>query len=372
MQIDLTNKKTMIAEASEIQSSGIYMTIKSPLLTTPEPNLNGVICTESFIDEIIENQSNYVGIPLCADIVTLVDGRHDLGHCYDEETGKFSTSIIGSFYKFEKELLRNGNIALIGYARIPKRNPEVCAAVCNLFAENNLKLSFEISCGSYKTNDDGLIVIDRAEENFLDGMCLVTHPACQEAIATTLVAEENNDEDKDGKEADDQMPNENIENVTEPIVEEEIGQEEIIAEQTQDETVEQVAEDLNKEEIVAETNESAECKQNEDPEEEDEIEEDQDREENAACGKKKCAEDLYAERIEKLEQAINSLAEKFDSMHEEFIASKQIIAEDNNAGEKINPFTASISLPDESKKYSLLERDSNGKFEHYSILDSYK
>lgn len=144
------------------------------------------------MDEIVEHQDKYIGLPLCADTVNLVSGRYTkLGHCYNSKTGTYSSSIIGSFYRFEKEELENGEVALVGYARVMKRNKRVCKAIGELFAEGALKFSFEISCGTYETLDDNTILIDAADNNFIEGMCIVSFPACPEAVALELVAEIN-------------------------------------------------------------------------------------------------------------------------------------------------------------------------------------
>lgn len=82
-------------------------------------------------------------------------------------------------------------MALVGYARVMKRNKRVCKAIGELFAEGALKFSFEISCGTYETLDDDTILIDAAENNFIEGMCIVSFPACPEAVALELVAEIN-------------------------------------------------------------------------------------------------------------------------------------------------------------------------------------
>ena len=210
--------KTFVASASELQSSDLYMTIKATQFTVPSANLNGVRCTIGFMDEIVEHQDKYIGLPLCADTVNLVKGRYQkLGHCYDPKTGIFSSSIIGSFYRFEKEELDNGEMALVGYARVMKRNKRVCKAIGELFAEGALKFSFEISCGSYEVLDDDTILIDAADNNFIEGMCIVSFPACPEAVALDLVAEINSI----GKEAD---------NMTDVIETVEIAEEEQVEE----------------------------------------------------------------------------------------------------------------------------------------------
>lgn len=241
--------KTFVASASELQSSDLYMTAKMIMFTVPSANLNGVRCTEDFLDEIVENQDKYVGLPLCADVVNLVKGRYEkLGHCYNPKTGTFSSSIIGSFYKFEKEELKNGEVALIGYARILKRNKKVCKAVSELFADDSLKFSFEISCGSYEELDDDTILIDKADNNYIEGMCIVSFPACPTAVARELVAEINGI----GKEADQMTEQEmSAEVIAEETVVESAAEEtteEVVAE----ENVEETAQEDSTEEVVAE------------------------------------------------------------------------------------------------------------------------
>ena len=241
-------KKTFVASASELQSSDLYMTIKTIMFTVPSANLNGVRCTEAFLDEIVENQSKYVGLPLCADVVNLVKGRYQkLGHCYNPKTGTFSSSMIGSFYEFEKEELKNGEVALVGYARILKRNKHVCKAVCELFAAGALKVSFEIACGSYEELDDETILIDKADENYLEGMCIVSFPACPQAVAQDLVAEINGI----GKEA---------ENMTDVIESAEITAEETV-EQAAPEAEEMIAEEQTEERAATESEVASEEEQ---------------------------------------------------------------------------------------------------------------
>jgi len=200
--------KTCIASVvSEIKSSDIYLTVKARLFETPGANLNGVRVTPAFLSEIVEHQDDYVGLPLCADVKALANGNYQhLGHLYDARTGEFHSAQIGSFYQFEEEKTEEG-AALIGYARILKRNKAVCRAISELFADNALKFSFEISCGSYRELEDGTIEIDASEDNFLEGAAVVTFPACQSAVALDLVAELTDD----GKEGENMTDvNENV------------------------------------------------------------------------------------------------------------------------------------------------------------------
>lgn len=384
--------KMCVASASELKQSDLYMSVKAVLFTTPSANLNGVRCTEGFIDDIIANQDAYVGLPLSADIRSLESGQYDrLGHMFDQTTGTFATAIIGSFYKFEKELLPSGETALIGYARIMKRNKAVCSAVGELFASGNLKFSFEISCGEYTQLEDGTMLIDASKDNFLEGMCIVWSPACPVAVAKELVAELNND----GKEADKTM--ETVETVkidSAEITAEEIKPEaEVKPEETIDqaapETTEVVAEEAKPEEAVAEEaktetepaeeiaevaekeEESASCK------DEDETKKAEEEQPETATAEESSIEiepitEVAAEEdpLKEIKDVIAQLTETVTALKNEVAELKEIkketvVSEIAENTENINPFIAEISAPE--KKYSLLERAE--KSDIYTLLE---
>ena len=225
--------KTITASAiiSELQSSDMYLSVRGRLCDT-KTNANGVAVTEAFIDEIVANQQKYVGIPLCADVRGLINDR-TIGHMYNKLTGQFMSAIIGSMCSFEKETAEDGTPSLIIGARVMKRYSSVCKALAKLFAENRLKFSFELSCGEYTELDDGTLLIDASDANFLEGAAVVTFPACEDAVAMELVAECLSKGDENMAE------NEKIVEVaeeTEPIVETaslEENTEEIVAEETE-------------------------------------------------------------------------------------------------------------------------------------------
>ena len=174
---------------SEMKQSDVFMSVKMRILETPKANLNGVKVTEAFIDEIIADEERYVGLPLYADIKSLTSGKYsNLGHMYNAKTGEFYSTQIGSFYQFEKEGF-DGGAYLVGYARIPKRNIKLSKAIAELFAEGALKFSFEIACSDYTEDEDGMLVIDASENNYLEGTAIVTFPACEDAVALEFVAE---------------------------------------------------------------------------------------------------------------------------------------------------------------------------------------
>ena len=184
------NFKTCFASVvSELQQSDVYLTLKARLFKAPDANLNGARVTLAFLNEIVENQSKYIGLPLYADVKNLANGNYKrLGHLYDPNTGEFHSTQIGSFYKFEKEICGE-SAYLIGYARVPKRNKAIANAIGELFTNGSLKFSFEIMCGNYKQLSDGTIEIDVGDNNQMEGEAIVSLPACEDAVALELVAE---------------------------------------------------------------------------------------------------------------------------------------------------------------------------------------
>ena len=384
------NSITFIASASELQTSDLYMTVKATLFTVPEANLNGVRCTHDFLSEIVEHQDKYIGLPLCADVKNLAQGQYDkLGHCYNPVTGTFLTSMIGSFYKFESVATENEGEALVGYARILKRNKAVCKAIGELFAEGALKFSFEIACGSYETLDDKTILIDASDDNYLEGMCVVSFPACPEAVALQLVAEIEACNRDLTKEADD-MPNE-----TETVVAEEVVSEEAQEQQTEEETLpEKVetaeaaepeaeetsapAEEQTAEVVVVETHteidtvRAFDCETGEEVTDhtvhevetrtiaEEEQESEAAEEEQAACKKK---EDETAS----LQDLIAELRHEIETLKADIGSVRTLFAEHNEkVAQTVNPFMGEIQQP---KKYSLLETEEEPGPRVYSLLD---
>lgn len=173
------------AVISELQSSDMYLSIRARLCDIKK-NLNEARVTEAFIDEIVNNKGKYTCIPLCADVRGLINDR-TIGHMYNRATGEFMSDIIGGLYDFEKEGSGDSS-ALIISIRVMKRYKAVCSAIAKLYAEGRLKFSFEISCGEYSMID-GVMVIDASPLNFLEGVAVVTFPACEDAVALELVAE---------------------------------------------------------------------------------------------------------------------------------------------------------------------------------------
>lgn len=173
---------------AEEQGNDYYMTLTMRLFNT-EKNRNGDKVSEAFIDDIIANENDYIGLPLCADTRKMKSGQtRGLGHMYDPNTGTWLTHQIGSFVKFEKAV-ENSVASLIGTARIYKRDADICAAIQKLYDSNALKCSFEIQAGDISIDADGACLVDASEKNHLIGMAVVSVPAYPSSTALDLVAE---------------------------------------------------------------------------------------------------------------------------------------------------------------------------------------
>lgn len=274
---------------SEMKQSDMFMSVKMRILETPKANLNGVRVTEAFIDEIVADEERYVGLPLYADVKSLLSGKYgNLGHMYNAKTGEFYSTQIGSFYQFEKESF-DGGAYLVGYARIPKRNQKLSEAIATLFANGSLKFSFEIACADWSEDEEGIFIIDASENNYLEGTAIVTFPACEDAVALEFVAQREAGNTERGEMEMAEV--EKLENEQEKLVAEES------TEATQPELAETQPEQVAEQETeTAETKveETAETKDDESKEVKAETEESSE-EENASCKKEEKAEEADKE-----------------------------------------------------------------------------
>ena len=157
-------------------------------LFTTEPNLNKVQVTKAFVEDIVENKENYIGLPLFVDMNKLRKNfLKNLDHAYDRKNDEFKTEMVGSFYDFELEEIDKEIYGLIGKVKIAKRNRQTVEAIKKMFAEHNLNVSFEIAVKDSE-QADGITIVDKGEGNMLVGMAIVTLPACENATTLKLVA----------------------------------------------------------------------------------------------------------------------------------------------------------------------------------------
>lgn len=403
------------ASVDSISQSDLYLTVKAVMFTVPEANLNGCRCTEAFLDEIVQNEGKYVCLPLNCDVRNLSIGNYKrLGHMYNQRTGEFKSTMIGSFYQFEKEDLGNGTYALVGYARVPKRNKNICSAICQLFTQGNLKFSFQVNCANYNELEDGTIEIDAGEGNYIEGEAIVWQPACPEATALQLVAELEGSEnavneneitaskvvveatnvevdevrtydldtceehsvrietvttdraivetDDNAVETASQEVNASEEEVAlseanasleEVASQEEKSTDEVVSAEQQEEdkaSVEEVAQATQEEAPVEQ--EVAECKEEKEIAEEQvaSVAEEKETAEEVPVEKEETASVNYAEIIAQLQSSIKTLRDEVAELK-----ANRVVAEKQHNEMNINPFMAEISSP--TSKYSLLERE---------------
>lgn len=168
---------------SEQKQNDIFLCISMRMLSTlPNKNKEGV--TKEFIDEIVSNPEKYLCLPLYADVEKLVERDYGaLGHMFNRFTGKFRSTQVGGFASLSKTEDEFGT-SLIGEARVPKRESDICQCIAELYESGALGFSFEITCNKEDTVvKDGVRYVDVSPRNLLTGMAIVSHPACEEAVA---------------------------------------------------------------------------------------------------------------------------------------------------------------------------------------------
>lgn len=86
-----------------------------------------------------------------------------LGHMLNKAQGRFQSEQIGSFFSFAKVRDEFG-ASLIGEARIPKRDEQICETLVAMYRAGTLSFSFEILVSEI-TEVEGMMMIGAAEGN---------------------------------------------------------------------------------------------------------------------------------------------------------------------------------------------------------------
>ncbi|AAK79105.1 hypothetical protein BJV85_002866 [Clostridium acetobutylicum] len=182
--------KRIISIAEKQVGSDLFLIIDF-LLNDTNTNLNGVRYSKEFLQEIVDNQEEYVGLPLKVDLNNLVSGNtENLTHNYSPITNKFYNQMIGSFVKFYSTKSDDDIYELAGQVRIPKEFKDACDIIQQLYEDEALFVSYEILVGKYTEENNGEIkFVDVDESNKLSGYSIVSTPAVVSAKATKLVAE---------------------------------------------------------------------------------------------------------------------------------------------------------------------------------------
>ena len=227
------NKKFCVASdvlLSE-KSNDIFLFVTMRMLST-RVNRNKDAVTAEFIDEVVSHPETYLGLPVYVDTAKLLAGDFDgLGHMYNRVTGKFKSTQVGSLSNFEKVEDEYG-ISLIAEARFPKRDAEICEKIVELYDANKLNFSFEISyMPDAVQKEDGVLYIQADEHNMLTGLAIVSVPAYEEAVALSLVAEDESAQSDAAEEGVETMNQDEKTIVAEEAVEETVVAEEAVAEE---------------------------------------------------------------------------------------------------------------------------------------------
>ena len=338
---------------SEQKSNDIFLCVEMRIQST-RPNGNSEGVTEAFIDEIVNNQSKYSCLPLYVDINRLrAKDYRSLGHMYNRMTNRFMSTQIGGICEFRKVSDEYG-VSLMGEARIPKRETDICQCVMELYGMGSLNFSFEIK---YVRSDtivkDNVSYVDASENNALIGMAIVSVPAYKESKAQSLVAEENDDEDE---------MEDDVHEKAEPL-----DNNKGVDTMTQEEAVALIAE---KDKAIAELENKVSVaeKKAEDMENEKKTKEDEEEMSKFEAAKKKCAEELNA--------ANKSLAEK-----EKVIAEKDHAIADLEAKlAELEPMKAELeTMKAEAEAAAIKEKQEKAKafaekqrldFENKDVVDA--
>jgi hypothetical protein len=185
----LNSTKTLL---NEEKSNDLFMELEIILLRA-EPNLNGYLFNESFIDEVVNNQAKYQALPIVADTSKLLSKDYlNLGHNMSPITGKFYSEQIGSYVSFSKVIAEDGVAELHGIARISKRNSDLIQVLMEMYQTVGLSFSVEVAASDYSIDSNNVLTIGASPDNYLFSDALVSFPACPESQALKLVAELNN------------------------------------------------------------------------------------------------------------------------------------------------------------------------------------
>ncbi|NBI28606.1 hypothetical protein [Chengkuizengella marina] len=181
--------KTILNESN---SNDLFMELDILLLKN-SPNLNGYFFQEDFIDEIVENQKKYVGLPIVVDAEKLMSEDFlNLKHNYSKIVKKFYSEQIGSYVSFEKKYDSNNIAELHGKARVSKRNEDLVTMLMELYQSPiGLNLSVEAFVSDYTIDENNHLIVGASPNNHLMSDCIVSFPAEPESTVLKLASELN-------------------------------------------------------------------------------------------------------------------------------------------------------------------------------------
>lgn len=195
------NEERLVFLASEVSISEqdklnpVFLTVHFKIADNMG-NLNKEGITAAFISDFINRQSQFDCLPVYVDMKRLLAGDYDnLGHMYSKITKHFGTTQFGSLTNFYSEADNDGVVSLYAEARFPKRELDACMALVELYELGKLCVSVELRYNpEHVILKDGYKFIDAHEDNSLNGIAIVSEPACVDAVALDMVAERSADD----------------------------------------------------------------------------------------------------------------------------------------------------------------------------------
>lgn len=194
-------KRLFLAESVSISEESklnpIFLTVDVKLCdSVVNKNKEGV--TEAFIDDVVTRQIDHVCLPFYADVKNLLAENYEqLGHLYNKVTRKFGTQMIGSMSEFYSDTDEDGVVSLYGKIKVPKRDRDIVYRLVDLYEMGRFAVSVEMTYNPKEVVlKDGGKFIDASDNSSLTGLCLVWKPACEDAYALDMVAEEADDSEE--------------------------------------------------------------------------------------------------------------------------------------------------------------------------------
>ena len=192
------NKLVFLAEdisiSQESKLNPIFLSIDVKLCDSAvNRNKEGV--TESFIADVVSRANDHVCLPFYADTKNLLAENYEkLGHMFNKVTKRFGTSMIGSISDFYSKTDSDGVTSLYGIIKVPKRDRDIVYRLVDLYEMGHFAVSVELRYDPRELKKvEGGSLIDVSENSALTGLCLVWKPACSDAYALDMVAEESDD-----------------------------------------------------------------------------------------------------------------------------------------------------------------------------------
>jgi hypothetical protein len=207
--VENKQKRLFLAESVSISEESklnpIFLTVDVKLCDSAvNKNHEGV--TEAFIDDVVNRQGDHVCLPFYADVKNLLAENYEqLGHLYNKVTRKFGTQMIGSMSEFYADTDENGIESLYGKIKVPKRDRDIVYRLVDLYEMGRFAVSVELTYNPKEVVlKDGGKFIEASENSSLTGLCLVWKPACEDAYALDMVAEEADDSEEIVAESEEQ------------------------------------------------------------------------------------------------------------------------------------------------------------------------